>query len=233
MAPPSSPCAPVTASSWRATAAPRWATSSRSTTSRRSSSPTSSPSSASPAPPASPSSWCASSRSSSSTTRRSRACPCRSTARPTGSPSMLRGNLGLAMQGLAVVPLFAGYDERALDGPDLLLRRHRRPLRGARLLRRRLGIDLRPRIAEEALPREAPGSTTRCRRRWRPSTTPPTTTAPPAGRTWPAASTPWWPWSIPVAPGSSATRTSRPACRPCSARPARPSGRTASGEVSS
>jgi proteasome beta subunit len=30
--------------------------------------------------------------------------------------SMLRSNLGLAMQGLAVVPLFAGFDERRLTG---------------------------------------------------------------------------------------------------------------------
>ncbi len=38
----------------------------------------------------------------------------------------------MAMQGLAVVPLFAGYDLDHRRGPDLLLRRHRRPLRGAR-----------------------------------------------------------------------------------------------------
>lgn len=30
--------------------------------------------------------------------------------------SLIRGNLGLAMQGLAVVPLFAGYDERTQQG---------------------------------------------------------------------------------------------------------------------
>ena len=47
---------------------------------------------------------------------------------------MIRGNLGAAMQGLAVVPLFAGYDTDATDPddgrPDLHLRRHRRPVRG-------------------------------------------------------------------------------------------------------
>ena len=47
--------------------------------------------------------------------------------------ALIRGNLGMAMQGLAVVPLFAGYDLDARPGPDLLLRRHRRPLRGDRL----------------------------------------------------------------------------------------------------
>ncbi len=67
--------------------------------------------------------------------------------------TMIRGNLGLAMQGLAVVPLFAGYDLETSAGPDLLLRRHRRALRGAPLLLRRLRIGLRPRVDEEALPR--------------------------------------------------------------------------------
>ena len=38
------------------------------------------------------------------------------------------------MQGLVVVPLFAGWDVATRRGPDLLLRRDRRPLRGARLL---------------------------------------------------------------------------------------------------
>ena len=47
--------------------------------------------------------------------------------------ALIRGNLGMAMQGLAVVPLFAGYDLRRRPGPDLLLRRHRRPLRGDRV----------------------------------------------------------------------------------------------------
>ena len=39
-----------------------------------------------------------------------------STARPTGSPPCIRGNLGMAMQGLAVVPLFAGYDPETGGG---------------------------------------------------------------------------------------------------------------------
>ena len=74
---------------------------------------------------------------------------------------MIRGNLGAAMQGLAVVPLFAGFDTDARPtppraGPHLLLRRHRRPVRGARLLRRRLRLDVRPVRAEEAVRSAAP-----------------------------------------------------------------------------
>ena len=60
--------------------------------------------------------------------------------------SMIRGNLGLAMQGLSVVPLFAGYDLDGERGPDLLLRRDRRLLRGARPPQRRLRLAVRPRV---------------------------------------------------------------------------------------
>ena len=59
--------------------------------------------------------------------------------------SMVRGNLGGAMQGLVVVPLFAGYDEDTGMRPDLQLRRGRRPLRGAQVPRDRLGLGVRPR----------------------------------------------------------------------------------------
>ena len=59
--------------------------------------------------------------------------------------AMVRGQLGLAMQGLAVVPLFAGYDVAVGAGPDLLLRRHRRSLRGARVPLGRLRLAVRPR----------------------------------------------------------------------------------------
>ena len=44
--------------------------------------------------------------------------------------SMIRGNLGMAMQGLVVVPLFAGFDEDDRGRPDLQLRR--RPAAGTR-----------------------------------------------------------------------------------------------------
>ncbi len=105
--------------------------------------------------------------------------------------AMIRGNLGMAMQGLAVVPLFAGFDLDARRRADLQLRRHRRPLRGAQLPLRRLRLGLRPQRAEEALPRRRERG--RRRRAWpsTPSTTPPTTTPPPAAPTSPARSTRW------------------------------------------
>ena len=91
--------------------------------------------------------------------------------------ALIRGNLGMAMQGLAVVPLFAGFD---LVGParaDLLLRRHRRPLRGDRVPLGRVGLGVRQGLAEEALPRglrrgpvrdgRRAGAVRRCRRRLR------------------------------------------------------------------
>ena len=67
--------------------------------------------------------------------------------------AFVRGNLGGAMQGLIVVPLFAGYDEETEPGPDLQLRRRRWPVRGAQVPRDRLRLGLRPRFAEEALRR--------------------------------------------------------------------------------
>ena len=67
--------------------------------------------------------------------------------------ALLRGNLGMAMQGLAVVPLFAGFDLHAGRGPDLLLRRDRRTLRGAGLPLGRLGLAVRTGVVEEAVPR--------------------------------------------------------------------------------
>ena len=69
---------------------------------------------------------------------------------------MIRGNLAMAMQGLAVVPLFAGYDldaETTQAGRHLLLRRDRRPLRGAQVPLGRLRLAVRPRRVEEALAR--------------------------------------------------------------------------------
>ena len=97
--------------------------------------------------------------------------------------TMIRGNLGLAMQGLAVVPLFAGYDLDERRRPDLLLRRDRRLLRGARPPQRRVGLAVRPRVDEEAAGARAWTPTAPCGSRSRRSTTPPTTTRPPAART--------------------------------------------------
>ena len=91
--------------------------------------------------------------------------------------ALIRANLGLAMQGLAVVPLFAGYDLDRRPGPDLQLRRHRRALRGDRVPLGRLRLAVRPRLAQEALPRgprrrgrvtgRRPGAVRRRRRRLR------------------------------------------------------------------
>ena len=52
---------------------------------------------------------------------------------------MVREHLPMAMQGLAVVPLFAGFDLARGHGSHLHLRRDRRPLRGDRAQRHRLG----------------------------------------------------------------------------------------------
>ena len=98
--------------------------------------------------------------------------------------ALIRGNLGMAMQGLAVVPLFAGYDLTPASGRifsyDVTGGRyeeHRLPLG-------RLRLAVRPRLAEEALPRRTSTETSAVRgRRRRRSTTPPTTTRRPAGRT--------------------------------------------------
>ena len=101
--------------------------------------------------------------------------------------TMIRGNLAMAMQGLAVVPLFAGYDPDAADPragrQDLQLRRDGRPLPRDVLRGDRFGLGVRPELAEEAV---APGHGPRCRSSASPSrrcTTPPTTTPPPAART--------------------------------------------------
>ena len=52
---------------------------------------------------------------------------------------MIRANLPAAMQGLMVVPLFAGSTRARERGSDLQVRRHRRPLRRGRLSRNGLG----------------------------------------------------------------------------------------------
>ena len=96
---------------------------------------------------------------------------------------MIRGNLAMAMQGLAVVPLFAGYDLERGDRPDLQLRRHRRPLRGAQLPQRRLRQQLRPQRPEEEVHRRRHRGGRGASSPSTPCTTPPTTTPPPADPT--------------------------------------------------
>ena len=102
---------------------------------------------------------------------------------------MIRGNFPLAMQGLVVVPLFGGFDERRRRGPALLLRRHRRTVGGGRLPRDRLRRPAGEELAEEAVaagpgPRRG-ASASRSRR----SSTPRRRTWPPVARTPRAAST--------------------------------------------
>ena len=96
---------------------------------------------------------------------------------------MVREHLPMAMQGLAVVPLFAGYDLARGHGPDLHLRRHRRPLRGDRAQRHRVGWPRRPHHHQAGLP----GRDWRATRPWSwpssRSTRRPTRTRPPAGPT--------------------------------------------------
>ena len=67
--------------------------------------------------------------------------------------ALIRGNLGMAMQGLAVVPLFAGYDLRADQG-----RIFSYDVTGGRYEETAFhsvgsGLAVRPRCAQEALPR--------------------------------------------------------------------------------
>ena len=57
------------------------------------------------------------------------------------------------MQGLVVVPLFAGYDEDAGSGRIFSYDVAGGRVRGAPVLLHRLGVGLRPGRAEEALPR--------------------------------------------------------------------------------
>ena len=65
--------------------------------------------------------------------------------------------------GLGVVPIFAGCDQRRAPRPAVGLRHHRRPLRGARVRRHRLGQPARRHRRQDRLPRRP-----RPRRRARP-----------------------------------------------------------------
>ena len=57
--------------------------------------------------------------------------------------AMVRGNLPAAMQGMVVVPIFAGFDLRRECWSPVRLRRHRRTLRRARLRADGLGQPAR------------------------------------------------------------------------------------------
>ena len=195
------------ASSWRATGGRPWASMIATRADARRSSPrTSTPPSPSPAPRASPSSSSACSSSSSSTTRRSRALLLSLDGKANRLATMVRGSLPLAMQGLAVVPLFAGYDLARGEGRIFSYdvtggryeeREHHAVGSGAVFARGSLKKRWRPGLSAE-----------RGRRRGgaRLSWTPPTTTRPRAVRTSPGGS------------GRSSPRSPRPATSPCPTR---------------
>ena len=118
---------------------------------------------------------------------------------------MVREHLPMAMQGLVVVPLFAGYDLRLRRGPHLHLRRHRRALRGDRLTppRARAGATPAPPSSSAGAP--SLGRDDGVELAVGPCTRRPTRTRPPAGPTSSGASTPWWPRSPPRATSVSPT----------------------------
>ena len=101
---------------------------------------------------ASPSSSSGCSSSSSSTTRSSRAGPCRWRARPTGWPRSSAATSAAPCRAWSWCRCSPGTT-RSRQGPDLQLRRRRRPVRGARVPLHRLRLGVRPRLAEEALRR--------------------------------------------------------------------------------
>ena len=96
---------------------------------------------------------------------------------------MIRMNLPMAMQGLVVVPIFAGFDERAGVG-----RLFKYDVTGGRyeetdyFAQGSGAKDARDSL-KKLCKRDMAG-TRRCERRWRRSSTPPTRTSAPAGPTW-------------------------------------------------
>ena len=132
--------------------------------------------------------------------------------------AMVRGNLGAALQGFVVVPLFAGYDTDATD-----------PAAAGRIVT----FDATGGRYEEKLGFHAVGSgsvfaavpSRSCTTPQRPwtgrsaprssrSTTPPTTIPPPAGRTSSATSTRSWSRSPVTVPCATRTPTSARSPRP-------------------
>ena len=68
---------------------------------------------------------------------------------------MVRGNLPAAMQGMVVVPIFAGYDLRRSVRSAVDLRRHRWSLRGAGVRRHRIRQPPRRHRHQDRLPAAA------------------------------------------------------------------------------
>ena len=108
---------------------------------------------------------------------------------------MVANNLGAALQGFVVVPLFVGYDTDA------------EPAKAGRIVTYDAtggrydewsgyhsvgsGVGVREVVAQEAAPRRRRPRPPPSAPPWRRSTTPPTTTPPPAAPTSPAGSTRW------------------------------------------
>ncbi len=142
--------------------------------------------------------------------------------------TLLRGNLGMAMQGLAVVPLFAGYDAETeggrifsydVTGGRYEEHRHHASAPGSMFARGALKKlwreDLTP---AEAVTRRRREPLRRRRRRLRHR----------RARTSRAASARWSPWSTSTATGASPTPSSSRSCAPSSPRRnTRPDGPTA------
>ena len=109
--------------------------------------------------------------------------------------TMVRGNLGAAMQGLVVVPLFAGFDEErglgrifSYDVAGGRYEEHRFHSIGSGSVFARGALK---KLYRDGMSRRRHGDGAACR----PSTTRPTTTRPPAARTSAGGSTRWWPRS--------------------------------------
>ncbi len=96
---------------------------------------------------------------------------------------LIRQNFPLAMQGLVVVPLFGGFDERRGRGAAVLLRRHRGPMGRGRLPGDGLGKPAREELPEEAVAPRARAEMMRSAPRSKRCSTRPRTTWPPGVRT--------------------------------------------------
>ena len=133
--------------------------------------------------------------------------------------AMIRGNLPMALQGLSVVPLFAGVDR-----PQAVGRLFSYDVTGGRYeeLRtpqRRLRARFCPRGAEEAVAARTWPRTTPWPWPLKRCLTPPTTTPPRAARTWCGSCGPWSTLSPGRAPPGPGPRHSPPWSKPSSSGP--------------
>ena len=107
---------------------------------------------------------------------------CPWSARPTGLATMIRQNLALALQGLVVVPLFAGWDVATEEGRIFSYDATGGRYEEHAFFSVGLRLGLRPGLAEEAVPARSDRPPRRPWRWSRRCTTPPTTTPRPVGR---------------------------------------------------